>query len=300
MIYDKAFLKAVVKAVEEKVGKDYMVNIQNVIKNNDVRCCAILIGKCSERTAPLIYLEPYYDEYLDDGELGNIADRIIGEARKCPTEEIPNTQIFDFGENRDSITLRLVNREKNAELLEDVPSIPVLGDLSAVFYISIRNEEQRVMQIRVTKMMAAIWKKTPAELYTLAVQNTQRLFPEELKSMDEICKMLKDEDMDDACMPEMYILSNTRNLNGATVILYPDILKNIANKFGKDFVIIPSSIHEVLLVLGDREQQNFEEIQHMIHEVNATQVPPNEVLSESVYFYDRQADTVTRPLVDVA
>jgi hypothetical protein len=300
MIYDNHFLETVTKAVKEKLGKDYMVTIQNVTKNNGMRSTAILIGKCSERTAPLVYLEPYYDGYLDDVELDYITDRIIEEAQKCPSEEIPNIQIFDFGEHKEYITLRLVNREKNEELLEEVPSVPVLGDLSAIFYLSIGNEEQRIMQIKITKIIAAIWGKTAEELYELALQNTPRLFPEKLKDMGEICRGLMGEDTEDIDMPEMYILSNTRNLNGATVILYPDILRNIADKFGKDFAIIPSSIHEVLLLLGDREQQNFEEIQQIIHTVNMTQLLPNEVLSESVYFYDRQEDAVSRPLVDAA
>lgn len=84
----------------------------------------------------------------------------------------------------------------------------------------------------------------------------------------------------------MKVLSNERRIHGAVCMLYPGVLKEMADRIGGDFFIIPSSVHEVIL-LPDADKGLNEGLKQLIREVNSTQVAPEEVLSDTLYRYDR-------------
>lgn len=77
---------------------------------------------------------------------------------------------------------------------------------------------------------------------------------------------------------------DSRKTYGACSILYPGMLEQLAERIGGDYYMIPSSVHEFLLVPREREQDR-EELKKMIAEVNRTELPPEEVLSDHLYLY---------------
>ena len=81
------------------------------------------------------------------------------------------------------------------------------------------------------------------------------------------------------------VLSNVKRVHGAICMLYPDVLENLAQEEQRSFYILPSSVHEVIL-LADTGSGLPGELKAMIAEVNSTQVAPEEVLSDSLYYYD--------------
>ena len=89
----------------------------------------------------------------------------------------------------------------------------------------------------------------------------------------------------------MYILTNEQELNGASALLYGDILKDFANKKGADMYILPSSIHEVIMVPADRINDPTK-LLSIVHDANTTVVSTGDVLSDSVYYYDRKKDQI--------
>ena len=90
----------------------------------------------------------------------------------------------------------------------------------------------------------------------------------------------------------MYVLSNRTRVQGASCILYPNILKDFAAAVKSDFYILPSSVHEVILlpVQGDEDEEG---LKRMVCEVNETQVEREEVLSDSVYYYSREREKLS-------
>ena len=84
----------------------------------------------------------------------------------------------------------------------------------------------------------------------------------------------------------MKILSNARRVHGVACVLYPGVLERLAWKEGRDLYVIPSSVHEMIL-LPDIGAQQPTELKEIIREVNRTQVAPAEVLSDSLYRYSR-------------
>ncbi|MDE7404300.1 MAG: hypothetical protein K2M81_04265, partial [Lachnospiraceae bacterium] len=115
---------------------------------------------------------------------------------------------------------------------------------------------------------------------------------------DSLCGKETEELLDEVCMQEltqtkmpMYVLTNKQKLYGAACMLYPGVLKTFAEKIQRDFYILPSSIHEVILVPADADTDK-EALHEIVTEINRTQVAEEEVLADSVYFYSKNKDKV--------
>jgi len=89
-----------------------------------------------------------------------------------------------------------------------------------------------------------------------------------------------------------YIMTNKYQINGASVLLYHGLLDGLAEKLGTDLYVIPSSIHE-FLILPVLPGTCIQDLNAMIHEVNSTQVEEEEILSDHAYFYSRSEKLLT-------
>ena len=136
-----------------------------------------------------------------------------------------------------------------------------------------------------------MWGVSTEQLMKDAGENSPLALPGVCRDMgsvlERICPGKAEEILpEDEPMLPMYVLSNSRMVNGAAVMLYPDILHNLSEVLKSDLYIIPSSVHEVIVfarnMAGDEKS-----LKEMIHTVNMTQLEPQDVLSDSLYFYDR-------------
>ena len=103
---------------------------------------------------------------------------------------------------------------------------------------------------------------------------------------DEFSDVMHEQEDEDGRIP-MYVLSNKEKTMGAACILYDSILTLIGERLQDDFYILPSSIHECIVVPMNITTTK-KELQEMVREINATQVIPEEVLSDEVYTYTRE------------
>jgi hypothetical protein len=92
---------------------------------------------------------------------------------------------------------------------------------------------------------------------------------------------------------QMHVLSNPYRTWGASIILYPGVLREIAEKLGGNLLILPSSIHEVIVMRWENEAE-YDEITEIVKEINRKEVMPEDVLSDSVYFYCCKDDSLSR------
>ena len=85
------------------------------------------------------------------------------------------------------------------------------------------------------------------------------------------------------------VITNNSGIKGASSILNEELMKNISKKgHTNKFVLLPSSIHEVLLVPvaekpSDLEMKDYNEI---VMEVNTQEVSENERLSDHAYYIE--------------
>ena len=288
----EAFIIEVKRSLESKIKEDENVKIQHVHKNNGVMLTGVCIFKKGGKITPTIYLEDYYEKYLGGLELDDIVNSILKKHRSLQKVECTDLQFFsNFEEVKKRIVFRLVNLERNRERLKEMPYMEYL-DLAIVFYCHVSMEKESHAAIPVYTRHMKMWNVKKEELWKLAKKNTQRLYPCELIPMEQmVFEMLQELDVDDvetdSILPvPMYILTNEYRLNGAATVLYKNVLEDFAKACNGDFYLLPSSIHEVILVPA-KECNSLEEMTQMVQDVNQTQVEAEELLADHAYYYSR-------------
>lgn len=289
--YNK-YVEEVREAVEREIGKP--VTVQKVNKNNGLVLDGLTIMTEGVNLSPTIYLNGFFEEYLSDGAVA-VAKRILAiyEANK-PKESVDISFFMDIEKVRPKIKMKLINYEKNKELLEHVPYVRFL-DLAIVFMVVLKsNCDNGFASILIYNHHLDFWSMDAENLYNLAMENTADDF--EIIPMRSVIEAIMDEESAGIIMNngeiEMSILTNYSRLQGAAGMLHKEIIKQYMKETKADKVwIIPSSIHETLLIPCDL-MPDMEYVKGMVKEVNATQVQPEEILSDNVYVYDGNEITI--------
>lgn len=296
----EVFTKGVLKKLKERLGYKYDIQIKEIEKNNNVKKLAILAAEHGKRNSVVVYMEDYYEEYVNGVSLEQIIYSISSFIQSNHIE-INVEEILDYEKMKDKLFFRLINYEANKVSLRNVPHIRYL-DLSIIFCLSFKGDGY--MTVTINNKLMEIWEKSIKELYEQAKKNTQSLFGMSFKTMNEVLielakEKLKDEqeiDKVNKLLAEeefniLHVLTNKKCINGSAVILYDGVLKEISEELGSDLIIFPSSIHEVL-ILAFREDLSMSELKEMVHNVNKSEVPIVDILSDNVYRYSRKDDKV--------
>lgn len=302
----KEFARKVQRAVADRLGKEHDVRLKEVQKNNGVLLQGLLILTEHQNVSPTIYMNPFLEAYEEGVPFAEIVDRILYIYEKeTPGENVDISFFREFDAVRDRICYKLISKEQNMDLLTEVPYVEYL-DLAVCFYYAYQGESLGMGSILIYNTHLEMWKTSVQKLWEIAQINTQRLFPWECSSMESVIRemleeqkeqgkelILEEEEQEEFFgeMP-MQILSNTKRVFGAACILYPGLLEQLAAEESHNLYLIPSSIHEMIL-LPDYGAEEPDSLREMIVEVNSTQVEPEEVLSNRLYYYDRMTGQVT-------
>ena len=291
------FAEKVKIAVGQKLGSQYSVERKEVLKNNGVLLHGIQILSEKSNVVPVVYLEHFWEEYERGVTFGEVVERLLDVCGK----ELPLTRMDmdffkGFGKVRDRVCCRLVGRAGNEELLKDIPHVEFL-DLAVCFFYSYRTEKIGEASILIHNSHMEMWQCGTAELMKLAQRNTQVLYPWKCVTMEEIMREIYADGQERPVVGEvpMRVLTNRQKVNGAACLIYPGVLELLAERYEADLYILPSSVHEVIL-LEDSGQESPEELKNMVIQVNRTQVAAEEVLSDSLYSYDRKKKCVEKLL----
>lgn len=300
----EAFAGTVKTAMEAHYGDEYRITIQSVNKNNGLVLTGITILRKDCNIAPTIYLNQAFEQYQEGRTLESICREFIRvyEEHKVETD-FDVSCVTDFSKIQNRICYKLINAEKNEVLLTDAPHI-LLEDLAVIFYILVSSDAEGTGTVTIRNNMLELWNVNADTLYELALVNTQRLFRGTVQSMANVMMDILSKQMDEESAMEffdmmvgeddvipMYVCTNTMKLNGAGVILYNGLLQEFADRVGSDVFILPSSIHETLLIPANADM-DAEYLRDMVRTVNRTEVAPDEILSDSVYRYNRLTDRV--------
>lgn len=290
------FVKKVCAAVGDELGEGFHVEARDVRKNNGIILHGMSIRREGMNVAPTVYLDTFLEAYEAGATFRSIVQRLLEICKEGMAGECTDTSFFQsFEKVRDRICYRLIGREKNKDMLAEMPYIDFL-DLAICFYYAYHSDTLGDGTIPIYNSHMELWETCTAELFGLAKRNTARLFPWTCGSMEDILREMAGGDAsldgmagEDACLLEMSlkVLSNTSRVHGAVCMLYPGVLDSLARKERNRLYILPSSIHEVILLADDGKIMP-DELKKMISEVNSTQVAPEEVLSDSLYYYDLQ------------
>ncbi len=299
----KDFTGTVVEYLERRFP-EAKVDTRNVTKNNGLVLHGVYFT--SSTVSPTVYLENFYHYYTEGRGLGNILDDIgsIFEAKMAESRNMSSidTSFFnDFEKIKDGIVPKLINAERNEALLDSVPHYK-LFDLAVVFVYCFSN-------ITIDNEMMLKWGKTPEDLIAQVEKNAVNGFEPTLYDVEETllaggnyirCTNLLEESsvlekniyIGGYAVPAMYLLSNKRKMWGATSIRDNCLLKRVAERLDCSFYIIPSSINEVILV-PETPDTCMGTLFDMVKQVNQTLLAPTEVLSDSIYFFNKDIGELT-------
>lgn len=322
MNYDE-FVNYVREGMEDVLGEDCIVSTHKVLKNNDIELEALTVMNKESNVSPTIYLNSYYEEYKKGTDKRQIIKDIYELYNEHSLKLNFNVDIFkDYEKISKRIVYKLINTKTNEKLLNDIPSIPYL-DLSIVFYCLLDDEFLGSATALIHNIHMEMWEIDKEDLLKVAKINTPKLLPYELKNMNDVIRDMlisdlqqtiyeKDDRYDLNCnMPgpdvvadglmkdindakndiSMYVLTNRQKTNGAICMLYDNVIEDFASKVESDLYILPSSIHEVIIIPVNDEIDS-EELTNMVKDVNEKELEAIDVLSDHVYYYSRMKKEV--------
>ncbi len=311
MVYNE-FCEELKYSVQSIIGRGYVISLLDDNKLNGIIRNSIVIMKDGESVAPALYLEECYNDYLKGISLDVIAAGIIN-AYFNNYKSLDNIKVslMGFKQVSDKIFFKLINYDKNIDYLKGLAHIRWM-DLAITFSILIKNDLTGSASINIKNDMLDYWQVSIDTLMELAEQNTPKLFKANVKRMNDIIEEIiisqfkesGSTDIDDILKDliissntldnadNLYVATNVSGVNGAAWLLYNNELRNLSENLGSNLYILPSSIHEVIIVPSGKQMAKYDLFQ-MVKEVNETQVPYMEILSNNVYLYDYEKDHLT-------
>lgn len=298
MEYEK-FTHYVQESISQFMGNGYEVTLNKVIKNNGLELTGLIIMEEGKKAAPTIYLEEFYQEYRNGETLGELVEKIVSVYEEsCCKLEMDFSFFMDFEQIQPRILYKLLNYQSNQKLLEDVPHKRYM-DLAIVFYILVEHDSIGNGTVMIHKNHMKIWNVNEQQLYEAAVRNTPRLMPYRFSSMENVVEEIFGQqepvdflENDEVSNHDMYILTNNRKMFGAACLLYDNLLKRISDKLRSNLYIIPSSIHELIIIPKKSFPRGKEDLIEMVCDINANEVNLVDILSDNVYEYDRIKEAV--------
>lgn len=307
----KEFQKKLIETINEKT-ENAVIEAKEVIGNNGVKRHGLVMKGTTQYTNPVIYIDKEYERYSDEEEMDDIYDisqRIIQIYELSKNEDIGQEEmvknINDWNWAKNKVMFTLVNTDKNKEVLKAVPSTPFL-DLSYTYYIQLQNSNFENGNVRIKNEYLDRWDITLEELHKQAVKNLMKFTEEEMEPMvDVVLKILfegnnefKEEGTkfirelnSESEYSEMHVLSTTSHIYGAVYMFYSSKIKALADKLDSDLYILPSSIHELILI-PVLENEEVETLREMVNQVNEESVENIDYLSDNVYRFDRNTEEI--------
>lgn len=292
----EGFKQYVADHIKEFLPQDYSVHeisITKQRKNNDVVWDALSI-KGDSNIVPVIYLEPYYQAYTDGARMDDILQKIADMYMKSMEQvsEFP-IESFQYDSVKNSIFVVVQNAGMNQELLEKVPH-ELREDLALLYRVNMELPNGEKGSVLIHNNHLEMWGIDEKTLKEVAWDNMHNYFPPEFASLGKVLRSLGyNEIPEGAELIEMYVLTNKDKHYGAAYMFDKEVMSRIAEEMGGDIVVLPSSIHESILLKKEKDT-DFDTLREMVKEVNRAQLLPTEILSDEVYQYSRDTQTLSR------
>lgn len=305
------FKQAIVDGVKGFLPENFdlgEIKLSVVTKNNNMKLTGLTIMRRDSIIAPTIYLEAFYQKYYEhDAELGEIMREIVKlRMENEGPADFDVEQIRNLESCKDKIFPRLIGTQWNEGLLNERPHMLIAGDLAVTFAIEIGECLDGSMSIPIHNRIAAEWNVTADELYDIALSNLENADCGVVVSMKELLReraiaklqmkfgdrKLAENYYDNVMMldNDMYIVTNKKKTNGACMVLDPRTIQRVIDMVGPDFYVLPSSIHECIVLAWD--YGSADELKEIVMQVNEEQVDVPERLSDSVYRYTPETGLV--------
>jgi len=294
----------IVNFLPEGISENATLSIQEVVKSNDLKQIGVAIHEPLTNVSPTIYVDSMIEEYRDGENIDVLMERIadIYMSHRDPKGlSFDVTQVTDFEIAKDMLVTKVINKELSNKFLENIPHKD-FGDLAVICQIRLNEFDGNVASITVKEDMLNQWGKDFDEVMDIATNNDVKVTKPLLVPMQSVITglMYGEEYMQDNFLPEreeldmpMFVLQTSDKLNGAKLLNQPELMEQVAEFFGSDFIVLPSSIHEAIIIPQGDNHFSISELGQMVQDVNGSEVRPDEILSDHAYVYSKDEKVLT-------
>lgn len=287
----KEFNYYVEQHIKEFLPENVSVSLCSTNKINDTVCHGLRFFEEGKNVSPVIYLEKPWQDYQN----GRTMEAILDELSQYHDAKLPLPEAdlrMEYENAKDRITFFVVNKGENRQNLRNLLHRDIGCGFVEVCAVHYKDEnEEMISNVMITRSIAQTWGIDETEIWKAAEQNTPEHLPVILQSLQSaMFGKPEDEFQNENLGNEIaYVLTNTEKYRGAAVLFYPGMQQRIAEYFGKNYYVLPSSIHE-LLIIPEREKMQPEEMERNVKEINASAVRKEDFLSDKVLYYDREKE----------
>lgn len=281
------FKEEIRERMQERLGAGTEVSFHSLGRNNGAKTEGLEVREESAEAAPVFRLDALYGNYCKNGSMEETVSSALKTLEEKPPADIgavPKT--WEAAKGR--IRMGLVHYGWNREALKGIPHRKFLN-LAVAYRVELPESGGFQAEIRINRSLMEMWGATEEELYTEAMENLEK----EPYNIQPIATLLggmagvPSEEMRELPeeMTKQHVLSNESCRYGAAGMMRQDLMERFAEQAGGSFYILPSSIHDLIL-LSDDDSVSAECLKEMVKEVNKSTVAREEWLSEDVYYYD--------------
>jgi len=281
------FINEAKKMIKEYLPDEYQdaeVVVQKVSKVGETYQ-SLTVRKPGQRVAPAANLDAFYSEYQSGKAFHEVMRRVAEVIQtKAPDCMVPPDikWLMDYEQVKQKLFVRICNADTNQELARTCPHKILCEDLMMTVHIVVAGSDNSMATTVVQNELMSEYGISEEQLFEDALKNSASILPAKIGDMSDIIPI-----------PNIFtVVSNEKNASGAAVLFYPGVAELISRRVGGDYIILPSSIHEVL-VLPDDGNYEYSIVMNMVSEVNET-VDPRERLSGYIYHYDSEAKVIER------
>ena len=247
------------------------------------------VVRSGQRAAAAVNLTAFYDMYQEGKNTGDIIHE-MADVAVMQAPQMEYSVFSDYEAAKDYLFIRVANKEANADVLAGMPHKEV-EDLAITYHVLVNHDQNGIASAPITDDLLRHYGVTAEQLHEDAIANSQRMLPAQLDSMQNMLFGMMTPEASDTLRDEPYpgstmlVLTNNVQLNGAAALFYPGVMDQASERLGGDFIVLPSSTHEVIMIPADG-MTDFRSLEQMVKDINRSQVAPEERLSDHVYHYD--------------
>lgn len=268
--------------LREEMREDVEVETQEVMKMNDQRLHGIMI-RGGEDPTPTYYVEEMYRDFQRGADpallIRQLAEafRSMQEAGPFPAEMVPD---MEYRTIKRKVGLRLAGMDYNREFLKTVPYKDVGNGYALLCDVQIKASDGGIFSTLITNDLAQERHYDMEVLFQNALDNAWKSKSAVLRGAGEL--MGADDSEEEMC----FVLTTDRPRYGAAALFYPGTQAMIAHVLQEDYIALPSSLHEFMIIRASCGA-SMEYLQQLVREANRTIVQPEEVLSDNILKYCR-------------
>lgn len=244
-----------------------------------------------------VRVEELYVAYQNGIRLNTIVDYICSDVLHAKSIYVydKTKELMDYDTAKSRLFVRLINYDRNADILRDVVH-KTLGDIVFTVYAIVDENEFGIVSTKVLKSMVKKWDKNEDDIFNEAIKNTYYLTPPRIYKWEGVLcdksyageSFMNDEDICD--LDKSFsgnTLSTTRKTNGAIAVFLPGVAEKISELLDSDFYMVFTSIHEVM-IHSTGSGVDPKDLKLVLQDTLREVTPSSDYLTEKIYKYNRK------------